>query len=83
MPSPPPTFKISRLRKTVEAQLPPLKSTSAPEKISVHEGELSALIRQVRRPARQGDLFTPEISAEFRRLIGITMQGQNAARRKP
>jgi hypothetical protein len=74
--------EYQKLRKTVEAKLPPLKSTSSSEKISVHESELAVRIRELRRSARQGDLFTPEISAEFRRLIGMTMQGQNAARIK-
>ena len=40
------------------------------------------MLRQARQSAAQGEIFTPEISAEFRRLIGITMQGANAPRIK-
>ena len=49
-----------------------------------HLGDLPAHAVEIRRRhitgARQGDIFTPEISAEFRRLIGITRQGPEAQR---
>lgn len=69
-------------RKSVEAGLPRLKQTPSQEEIAQHERELAKAIRSQRAAARQGDIFTSEISAEFRRLIGITMQGQDAARIK-
>jgi hypothetical protein len=71
-----------KLRKTVEADLSKLKPTDLPAKIAQHEHELARRIRAARRHARQGDVFTAEISAEFRRLIGITMRGSDAERIK-
>jgi hypothetical protein len=68
-----------KLRKTAHEGLPKLKPTKSPDAILSHEHGLAHRIRQLRRQARQGDLFTPEVSAEFRRLIGITMQGTDAA----
>jgi hypothetical protein len=69
-----------KLHKTVEAKLPKLKPTPEPEKIAHHEHELAEDIRHARREAAPGAIFTPDISAEFRRLIGIAMQGSEAAR---
>jgi|SRR5580700_3897510 hypothetical protein len=69
-----------KLRKTVEAELPKLKPTELSAKIAEHEHELARRIRVARRHARQGEFFNAEIGAEFRRLIGITMRGSEAAR---
>jgi hypothetical protein len=69
-----------KLRKTVEAELPKLKPTELSAEIAKHEHELARRIRAARQHARQGDVFTAEIGAEFRRLIGITMRGSEAAR---
>jgi hypothetical protein len=70
--------EYEKLHKTVEGTLPRLKPTASPEKIEHHEHELAHRIREARQSARQGDIFTPEISAEFRRLIALAMQGQKA-----
>ena len=69
-----------KARKAVEAQLPALKPTNSPEQIEQREHALADAIRQARRDARHGDIFTPEITAEFRRLIENTMHGPEAAR---
>jgi hypothetical protein len=71
-----------KLHKTLEAKQPRLKRTPSQEKIEHHEKELAHQIREARRTAKQGDIFSPEISSEFRRLIALAMQGQNAARVK-
>jgi hypothetical protein len=68
-----------KLRKTIEGQMPRLKPTASVEKIEHEERELAHKIREARRPARQGDIFSPEISSEFRRLIALAMHGQKAA----
>src|SRR5580658_8756952 len=62
-----------QLRKTIESNLPRLKATPSEEKISHHEIQLRHAVREARKKARPGDIFTPEISAEIRRLIGIAM----------
>jgi hypothetical protein len=70
----------AKLRHTLESQEPALKSTGSQEKIVHHEHELARKIRQAREHARQGDIFSPPIAAEFRRLIGLAMQGADGAR---
>jgi hypothetical protein len=62
-----------KLRKAATAEVPRLKTTDAPEKISDHEKSLSGRIREARPDARKGNVFTPEIQAEFQRLIGLAM----------
>jgi hypothetical protein len=67
-----------KLRKQVEGKLPHLKPTVSQEAIAHHEREMAERIRKARRGAVQGAIFTPEIAAEFHRLIGIAMQGADA-----
>lgn len=68
----------SQMRKSLESRLPPLKATASPERISHYENELGRAIRAARRGAKPGDIFTPEISVEIRRLITIAMQPGDA-----
>ena len=63
-----------QLRKSIESSLPKLKTTPSQEKISHHEVQLRHAIREARKDARPGDIFTPEIAAEIRRLIAMAMQ---------
>jgi hypothetical protein len=63
-----------QLHKTVESSLPKLKSTPEEEKISHHQHELARAIRAARNDAKPGDIFTPQIAAEFRRLIAMAMK---------
>jgi hypothetical protein len=61
-------------RKKIESNLPQLKATSSPEKISDHQRKLAGAIRDARKNAKEGDIFTPEIAAEIRRLISLAMK---------
>jgi hypothetical protein len=70
----------AKLHHAAESQLPKLKPTASPEAITRHVRELGDRIRQLRTAARQGDIFTPAIAAEFHRLIGVTMGGAEAGR---
>jgi hypothetical protein len=63
-----------QLHKTAESSLPKLKATPSEEKISHHQHELARAIRAARSDAKPGDIFTPPIAGEFRRLIGIAMK---------
>jgi hypothetical protein len=64
-----------RLRKSAEAALAPLKKpTESQARIEHHKGKLRNAIVDRRRDAVQGDVFTPAISAEFRRLIQLAYQ---------
>jgi hypothetical protein len=71
-----------KLHKTVESKLPALKPTEAPATIRARQKELARGIRDARSPAEQGQIFSPEIAAEFKRLIGFAMKGEHAARVK-
>lgn len=68
-----------KLHQKVKSQFP-LKPTTAPEKISGHKLDFAASLRAARAGARQGDIFSPPIADEFRRLIRIAMTGQRARR---
>jgi hypothetical protein len=60
----------------------PTKLTSAPEEIASRQHELAAKIRALRPEAKRGEIFSPSISAEFRRLIKISWQGSDARHMK-
>lgn len=72
--------EYQQLQKTLDGKLPRLKSTGSELTIEEHQHGLGAAIREARAEAHQGDIFTPEISTEFRRLIGLAMQGEDARR---
>ncbi len=71
-----------KLHKTVDSKLPKLKPTPSQETIAAHEHQLAEGIRAARAAAAPGNIFTPEIATEFRRLIGIAMEGKDAVRVK-
>lgn len=64
-----------KIHKSASAKLEPLKSTVSQAKIRHHQHELREAILAQRTGAAEGDIFTPEIGAEFRRLIGVAYQG--------
>src|SRR6266478_3851261 len=72
--------EYAKLRHKAVAELPRLKPTESPEAIMRHELKLAHRIRAMRSSAKAGDIFTPEIAAEFHRLIAIAMQGHEATR---
>ncbi len=69
-----------KLRKTAEGGLPKLKPKESAAEVMQHERQLAAAIRAARPVAKQGEVFTPPIAAEFRRLITETMRGPEGAR---
>ena len=66
--------------KAAAAGLPALKPNASAEKLVHNQHELTERMHHARKGIPQGSLFTPEISAEFRRLIKIAMGGGDAAR---
>ena len=68
-----------KLQKQLEAGLGKSKSTPSPEAIAARRQALARKVRAARAQAKVGDIFTAEITAEFRRLIGITMNGKEGA----
>lgn len=70
------------LHKSLAKGLPASKPTAEPQIILDRQKELAQKIREARRQAGQGAIFTPEISKEFRRLLGFAREGKNDARIK-
>jgi len=67
-----------KLHKTVESSLPRLKTTKHGKTIIDHQHALAQKIAEARSNAKQGDIFTPEISEQFRRVIRAKFQGAGA-----
>jgi len=67
-----------KMQKAVEDSLPGLKPTNDVARIAEHEHALARKIAQARRGARQGDIFTEDVTRRFRRIIRAEFQGPNA-----
>ena len=63
------------LQKEVEASLPALKPTFEAARIAEHQQALARRIADARRGARQGDIFTHDVSERFRKIIRRAFQG--------
>ena len=68
------------LHKKIESELPRLKPTDSPEAITGHQSELARRISEARPEAKPSEIFTPEISARFRRVVAAAMRGHRAKR---
>lgn len=69
-----------KLRKTIEAALPPLKPREElPEMITAHQEALARKIRQARPHAERQDIFTSSSRPAFRQAVLSTFQGPQAA----
>ena len=68
------------IHKAARSAVHPLKPTSNPDAIEKYEHHLAHKIRDMRKNAVQGAIFTPEIGAEFGRLIKMAMQGTTGPR---
>lgn len=69
-----------KIHKAARSEIHRLKPTNSSEAIEHYEHRLAHRIREARRGVLQSNIFTPAIAAEFRRLLGIAMQGSQAAR---
>jgi hypothetical protein len=69
-----------KLHNKAKAGAPSLKPTNSAHAINQYQLLLVDNIRAARPDAKQGDIFTPEISKEFKRLIAMTMDGPDAAK---
>src|SRR5258708_9523293 len=58
-----------KLHNSIESSLPALKPTDQPEKIVNHQQALAQRIRETRRHARRGDMFSEEARKAFRRTV--------------
>lgn len=69
-----------KLRNQAESGMPHLRAKATPAMITAHERDLQKRIQEARPSAQQGAIFTPEITAEFRRLIAGVLQGADGLR---
>jgi hypothetical protein len=67
------------LRSALETGLPALTVTDDPSAIRRAERALAKRIRVARAEAKQGDLFTPSISVEFRKALLLEMDANTWA----
>src|SRR5262245_44592833 len=58
-----------KLRNQIKGELPAQKQTNSPSKITEYKSDIAPKLRAARASARQGDIFTPETSREFRRIL--------------
>ncbi len=64
-----------KVRKQAVKNAPALKETKDPAQIKTAQDSMAAHIRAARTTAKQGDIFTPEIAAKFRRLLSPELKG--------
>lgn len=64
------------LRSELEKGLPPLRVTADPAEIRRTERALARRIRDARKKAKRGDIFTPAISAVFRNALLLEMDAK-------
>ena len=64
-----------KLQKSLEASLPTLKPTMDAAQIVEHQHALARKIADARRDARQGDIFTHEVTERFRKIIRRAFRG--------
>ena len=67
------------LRSELEKGLPPLTVTDDPAEIRRAVRALAKRIRVARAEAKQGDIFTPTISVEFRKILLLEMDAETWA----
>lgn len=71
-----------KLRKHASEGVPPLKSTESPEQIKQHQVLLASKVRDERSQARQGEIFTPDASELFKKLIGMAYRESDSSKVK-
>jgi hypothetical protein len=70
------------LRNKLKKDAPPLKETKDPARIKASQEVLGQKIREARKDAKAGDIFTPEIRQLFRRLMYPETKGREGAENK-
>lgn len=59
----------------LEQGLPPLPKDATPQQIDVHQREFEKKMRDARKGAKRGEIFTPEAEAVIRRLLATMFAG--------
>ena len=71
-----------KVQRALAEKSPELEETRKPVDIKIAQETLAAKIRTARKAAKQGDIFTPEIAALFRRLINPELKGREGRETK-
>lgn len=66
-----------KLHKQAENALPKLRHTASPALIAAHQQALAETIRQARKNARLGDIFTPDAAVAFRHALDREFRGSH------
>jgi len=74
--------KYMELHNRLKKEAPPLKETKDPGKIKASQEVLALKIREARKGAKQGEIFTPEIRQLLRRLMYPETKGREGAENK-
>jgi hypothetical protein len=69
-----------KMQTDLEASLPTLKPTKDAAQIVEHQHALARKIADARRDARQGDIFTHEVTERFRKIIRRAFRGPEGRR---
>src|SRR5258708_8096011 len=59
------------------------KPTDSPDKLADQKQQTAQKIRESRPEAKQGDIFTPQIAAYFKKRLRATMRGRDGAKIRP
>ena len=68
-----------KLHNDLEKESPPLKKTDDPAKIKASQDALAAKLRSARAASKPGEIFTPAVQTEFRKLLRPEVTGPEAA----
>src|SRR5579862_2791444 len=72
--------RVSRYTELHKREAGSPKPTNSATKLAEIRDQLAEKIRADRAEARQGDIFTPEIAAYFRRQLAATLAGHSGAK---
>ena len=74
--------QYTELHNTLEKKLPPVPKETSPEVIDKHQRGMEALLREHRKTARRGDIFTPDAERLIRRIFAQIFTGAEGAKLK-
>ena len=63
------------LHKKVEDELPKVPKDATPQQIDQHQRQFEKRLREMRKGAKQGELFTPDAEPVIRRLLKAVFEG--------
>jgi len=70
------------VQRRLEKESPKMKETNDPAEIKAAQNVLAEKIRAARQDAKRGDIFTPEVTALFRRLMYPELTGPDGRETK-